>query len=141
MGLTKSELAAVGILLVAFSIGAYFYPQMPERIACHWDLKGQVNGYMSRPLGLFLVPGILAAIVLSAVLIPRVGSVAANVEGFKRFYGRLGVFLGIFLLAIQYHIILWNLGIEMNPLWVLPVPLAVIVAWVVVRCCRLRRFA
>jgi len=119
LNLTKSELAAVGLALVAFCVSAYFYPQMPERIACHWDLKGQVNGYMAKSPGLFLMPGILAAFVVLLIVIPRVVTVAANIEGFRKFYGGLVILLSVFMLMAQYQMILWNLGIQINPLVVI----------------------
>lgn len=34
--------------LLTFIISLYFYTQMPEKIASHWNVKGEVNGYMSK---------------------------------------------------------------------------------------------
>ena len=44
------------ILLLSFAIAGYFYPQMPERMASHWNAGGDVDGYMSKFWGLFLMP-------------------------------------------------------------------------------------
>ncbi len=137
--LTRTEWLAVALLLAGFCTGAYFYPQMPERMACHWDFQGRVNGYVPKALGLFMMPGILAVLVLLVLVVPRIGSVAANIEAFRRFYGALAVLTGIFLLAVQYHIILWNLGIKVNPLWVVLMPLPAIAVWAIIhyrRKCR-----
>jgi hypothetical protein len=69
---TKTELGAISIVLVAFGLSVYYYPQMPERMACHWDLHGQVNGYMPKPMGMLIMPGVLLAIVASFIILPRV---------------------------------------------------------------------
>ena len=44
----KSEIIIVVIVLISFAVGIYFYPQMPEQMASHWNARGQVNGYMSK---------------------------------------------------------------------------------------------
>lgn len=40
-------------------LSAAFYSRLPERVATHWDLAGNVNGYSSRPMAAFGVPAIL----------------------------------------------------------------------------------
>jgi len=42
----KSEIIIIGLILLSFIIGIYYYPQMPEEVASHWNAHGQVNGYM-----------------------------------------------------------------------------------------------
>jgi uncharacterized membrane protein len=132
MNITKSELAAVGIVLLTFFVSAYFYPQIPEKMATHWNIKGQVNGYMSKSTGLFMIPGTLTAIVAFLVVIPQVISVSANIEGFRKFYSGFAILFSIFLLAVQYQIILWNLGIEINPLVVILAMSPVFIVWIAV---------
>lgn len=71
MNIRKSEITIIAIILLSFVIGIYFYPQMPEKIASHWDSKGQVDGYMSKTWGLFLMPLISIGLFLLFVLIPK----------------------------------------------------------------------
>jgi uncharacterized membrane protein len=116
MSVAKTEITAIGILLLMVGIDVYFYPQMPEKMATHWNIHGQVDGYMSKTPAMFIMPGILTAIVASLIVIPRVVSVSANIEGFRKFYGGFVVLFSVFILLVEYHTILWNLGIEINPL-------------------------
>lgn len=132
MRITKTELACIGIFLVLCGVSAYFYPQMPERMACHWDLRGQVDDYMPKSINLFICPFILMVLIIVLTVVPRVASVAANIEGFRKFYGGLVIFFSVFLLAIQYQMILWSLGIEINPLWVVLVVIFVFIDWIVI---------
>lgn len=133
MRITKTELICIGILLVICGVSAYFYPQMPERMACHWDLHGQVNGYMPKFINLLICPSILMIFIVVLAIVPRVASVAANIEGFRKFYGGFVILFSVFLLLVQYQMILWNIGIEINPLFVIfgmvPVFIVLIVAW------------
>jgi uncharacterized membrane protein len=52
----KYSLAMLGIILISFAIGAYLYPQMPELMPSHWNGRGDVDGYMPKFWGLFLMP-------------------------------------------------------------------------------------
>ena len=41
------------LILIAALVGVLFYPQLPERMASHWNLNNQVDGYISRFWGAF----------------------------------------------------------------------------------------
>jgi uncharacterized membrane protein len=130
MCITRTELACIGIVLVICCVSAYFYPQMPEQMATHWDLYGQVNGYMPKLPAIILFPVILAAIVTFFIVVPRVASVWMNIEGFRKL-GGLFLLLSILMLLAQYQIILWNLGIKINPTIVALPMLAAIIGWII----------
>jgi len=133
MCITKTELACLGILLVVCCLSAYFYPQIPERMACHWDIHGQVNGYMSKSVNLLISPAIIMALIIILIVIPRITSVSVNIEGFRKFYGGFVFLFSVFLLLVQYQMILWNLGIEINPLAVVLVIIPAFIVWMTVR--------
>ncbi|MGA2171775.1 MAG: DUF1648 domain-containing protein [Sedimentisphaerales bacterium] len=137
--LTKLELGVIGILLVVFGVSVYFYPRMPERIATQWDLRGQPSSYMPKPLGMFITPVIFAVLVIAHIVIPRTASVSVNIEGFRRFYGGLLIVFSIIMLAVQYQIILWNLGIKTNPNMVVVIAVSAVIVWMFVWYYRARR--
>ena len=86
MRLTKQEIIIAVIVFLFFAVGGYFYPQLPERIASHWNAQGQADGYMSKFWGLFLVPFIAAGLSVLLVLIPRIDPLKANIDKFKQHY-------------------------------------------------------
>jgi uncharacterized membrane protein len=45
MHLKRIELVLLGMVVIAFALAIYFYTQMPERIASHWNSRGEVDGY------------------------------------------------------------------------------------------------
>ncbi|MGD0551885.1 MAG: DUF1648 domain-containing protein [Sedimentisphaerales bacterium] len=130
MCITRTELVCVGILLVICCVSAYFYPQMSEQMATHWDLHGQVNGYMPRLLAMLIIPAVLAVFVVSVIIVPRVASLWANIEGFRKFFGGLAVLLSVFLSLVQYLTIMWNLGIKINPVIVILPMTIVLIGWI-----------
>ena len=136
---TKLEMGAIGVLLVVFGVSAYFYPQMPERIVTQWDFQGQPSNSMPKPVGIFITPVIFAVLVIALIVIPRTASVSVNIEGFKRFYGGLLIVFSIVMLAVQYQIILWNLGIKTNPIVSVIISLTAIIVWMFIWFYRARR--
>jgi uncharacterized membrane protein len=130
MRITRTELACIGIFLVLCGVTTYFYPQMPEQMACHWDIRGQVNGFMPKSINMFICPLVLAVFIVVLTVVPRVASVAANIEGFRKFYGGLVIFFSVFFLVIQYQMILWNLGIKINPGIVILPMTVVLIGWI-----------
>ncbi|MBU1350208.1 SdpI family protein [Patescibacteria group bacterium] len=130
----KSEIAILGIILLSLIVSIYFYPQMPEKIASHWNIQGQVDGYMSKFLGLFLMPIILIGFALLFVAIPRIDPLKANIEKFRRYYEGFIILLFLFLLSIHFQVILWNIGIKISPNVMFPIGLGLLFFYIGVLC-------
>ena len=50
------------ICLIPILVGAAVYGRLPETMATHWDFQGEADGWSSRPVAVFALPGILLAI-------------------------------------------------------------------------------
>ena len=110
----KSELIAVGIVIILFAVGIYMYRQLPDTIASHWNAQGQANRYMSKLWGVFLSPVISVGLVLLLVAIPRIDPLKANIEEFRPFYDRFVVLFMVFFFYFYLLTILWNSGMRYN---------------------------
>lgn len=106
----KSEIAVIAIILASFVIGIYFYPLMPERIASHWNSRGEVDSYMPKFWGLFLMPFTSAGLFLLFVLIPRIDPLKANIAQFRKYFDAFIVLIMLFMFYIFLLTIFWNLG-------------------------------
>lgn len=119
MFMRKSTSAILVILLISFIIGIFLYPQMPEKMASHWNLQGKVDGYMSKFWGLFLMPLISVLLFLLFVLIPKIDPLKHNIQKFRKYYDRFIVLLIIFLFYLYLLTIFWNLGLRFSIIQVL----------------------
>jgi uncharacterized membrane protein len=117
----KSVLVIWLLVLLAFALSIAVYSQMPELIASHWNARGEVDGYMSKFWGLFLLPLVLAGLVLLLMAIPRIDPLRANIAAFRPYYDGFILVFCLFLLLIHLQIILWNSGIEISPNLTLPI--------------------
>lgn len=110
----KAEWIFLVLALASFVAGAAAYPYLPARIASHWNAAGEVNGYMSRAWGVFLFPGIFAAVFLLFLAIPRIDPRKQNIEDFRKYFDRFLVGFGAFFLYIYLITLSWNLGYRFN---------------------------
>ena len=121
MSVRKGEIIIVGIALLSFAIGIYYYPRMPEQMASHWNAKGQVDDYLPRSWGVFLIPTILVGLALLFMAIPRIGPLRENIEKFRKHYDGFVILFMLFMIFIYFQTILWSIGIEISPNAYLPI--------------------
>lgn len=116
----KTTLAVAGLVLLSFILSVYFYPQVPEQMATHWNSQGEVNGYMSKFWGLFFTPMVIAGIAALFQVIPRIDPKKDSIEKFRKYYDGFVILFLLFMVAVHLQILLWNVGIQISPNVVLP---------------------
>lgn len=134
MNMRKSEIIILGVILLSFVVGIYFYPQMPERMASHWNIQGQVDGHMLKFWAVFFIPLILVGVGLFFFAIPRIDPLKANIEKFRKYYDGFIILFFIFMLSIYSQVILWNLGIKISPNVIIPIGLGLLFFYVGILC-------
>ena len=110
----RSKIIILGIIILSFAVGIYFYPQMPDKMASHWNIQGEVDAYISRFWGLFLIPIISIGLLALFVLIPKIDPLKENIERFRKHFDGFIVLIMIFLFYIYFLTVLWNIGIRFN---------------------------
>ncbi|MBL7142556.1 MAG: SdpI family protein [Candidatus Pacebacteria bacterium] len=114
------------IIILSFAVAFYFYPQMPERAASHWNEKGQVDGYISKFWAAFLMPIISLLVALLFLFIPKIDPFKENIKKFKGYFDGFIIILLLFLLYIYLLTIFWNLGFRFNMTYLMIPSLAVL---------------
>ncbi len=102
------------LIVAAFVVGIILYPRLPNVIASHWNAAGQVNGYMGKFWGVFLMPVILLVMFVLYLIIPRVDPLKANIDSFRKHYNLFWVLFPVFLLYVYALQLGWNLGLRFN---------------------------
>lgn len=117
----RTELFILIAVIISFVIGIYLYPQMPEQMASHWNAQGNVDDYMSRFWGVFLMPFVFVGLALLFIAIPKIDPLKKNIEEFRKYYDGFIILFFIFMLLVYFQTILWNIGIEISPNLVFPI--------------------
>ncbi|VVB59450.1 SdpI/YhfL protein family protein [uncultured archaeon] len=110
----KTELFIIAVIFLSFIIGIYVYPSMPALMASHWNAQGEVNGYMPKFWGLFLLPLISVGLLLLFVAIPRIDPLKENIAKFRKYFDGFVALIILFLFYIHILSLYWNLGARFN---------------------------
>ena len=130
----KIEAIILGLVLLSFMVSLYFYPLMPEKMAIHWNVQGQVDGYASKFVGLFILPFLFTGIVLLFITIPKIDPLKENIEKFRKYYDGFIILFSAFMVFIHLYIISWNMGIRISPNMVLPIGLGLLFFYCGILC-------
>ena len=122
----RAFIVSLIVILAAFAASAWLYPRLPEQIASHWNIHGEVDGYLPKFWGAFLMPFMMLASALLLLIFPRIDPLKANVEKFKEYYYGFIVVLLIFFLFIHLQVTLWSVGLKVNPARTLPVGMGIL---------------
>lgn len=116
MSTRAATVTMLSMLLLAFLVALVLYPQMPDPMPSHWNAAGEVDGYLPRLWGLFLLPLIAVGIFLLFLAIPRIDPLKANIAQFIDPYNLVMVLLIVYMLYIYGLTLLWALGYQFNML-------------------------
>ena len=108
---TRTTIIVVSILIIASTlVGIALWPRLPDPMASHWDANDQVNGYMSKFWGVFLMPLMTAGLVLFFLAIPHIDPLKANIAQFRDTFNLFIILFVGFMVYIYFLTLLWNLG-------------------------------
>jgi len=108
------KLSAIVLIALSFAISLYAFPMLPESVASHWGLEGEVNGYMPAFGGAFFIPVLSAVLFVIFLAIPSIDPLRANIDSFRTDYHRFIFVIVLFLSLVHIQMLLWNLGTEIS---------------------------
>src|SRR5215213_8895419 len=108
---TRTTVIVVLILLVAATIvGIALWNRLPDPMASHWNENDQVNGYMSKFWGVFLMPLITLGMLVLFLLIPNIDPLKANIAQFRDVFNLFIALIVGFMVYVYFITLRWNLG-------------------------------
>lgn len=85
----RGETLALALVVAAFLASAVLYPRLPETIPTHWNMSGEADGFAHKPFGPFVLPAVMAGLLLLFHALP---AISPKGFGFERFLGVWAVF-------------------------------------------------
>ncbi|HEY8392393.1 MAG TPA: DUF1648 domain-containing protein [Capillibacterium sp.] len=102
------------ILLLVFLLGWVIYPALPEKIATHWNLNGEVDGYGSRFTGVFFLPLMTFGMYLLFLFLPLIDPRRKNYPEFIKTYRLVKLGFVVFMTGLHLLTLAFNLGYPIN---------------------------
>ena len=112
--MNKALAISITIIVLSFLVGIYFFNQFPDKLASHWNAKGEANGYSSKFFALLFLPIIGLTIFLILWFVPRLDPKKQNIEKFKDYYHGFIVIFLLFFFYLQILTIVYNSGFKFN---------------------------
>ena len=108
---TRTTTIVVLLMIIAATIaGLVLWNRLPDPMASHWGANDEVNGYMSRFWGVFLMPLITLGMMLLFLVIPSIDPLKANIAQFRDVFNLFITLIVAFMLYVYALSLRWNLG-------------------------------
>lgn len=108
---TRTTTIIVLILLVGATLtGLLLWNRLPDPMASHWGTNDEVNGYMTKFWGVFLMPLITLGMFLLFLAIPSIDPLKANIAQFRDVFNLFIALIVAFMVYIYILTLRWNLG-------------------------------
>lgn len=98
------------LILAAAVAGLSLWDRFPAQMASHWNVNDQVDGYMSKFWGVFLMPLITLGLLVLFLVIPNIDPLRANIAQFREVFNLFILLIVGFMVYIYALTLLWNLG-------------------------------
>ncbi len=114
MSTKAATITAVTLVVLSFLVAIALYPIMPDPMPSHWNAAGEIDGYMSKFWGLFLMPLVTLGMLLLFIAIPRIDPLKANIAQFIESYNLMMVLLIVYMLYVYALTLFAALGYQFN---------------------------
>lgn len=110
MSTRNTIILSILLIILATSFSVLVYNRLPEQVASHWNEANQVNGYMPRFWGAFLMPIITVGILALFLVVPLIDPLKANIAEFRSVFNTFIALMIAFMVYVHGLTLAWNLG-------------------------------
>ncbi len=108
---TRTTTIVVLLMILAATItGVALWNQLPDPMASHWNVNDQVDGYMSKVWGVFMLPLMTLGMWLLFIIIPNIDPLKANIAQFRGVFNLFITLIVAFMIYVHILSLRWNLG-------------------------------
>lgn len=100
------------MIALAFLAGILLWNQLPDPMASHWNANDQVDGYISKFWGVFLLPLMILGMFILFMAVPNIDPLKANIAQFRETFNLFIVLIITFMLYIYGLTLAWNVGYQ-----------------------------
>ena len=112
MSTRTTSIIVLILLAVATIAGLLLWNRLPDPMASHWNINDQVDGYMSKFWGVFMVPLITLGMILLFLGVPAIDPLKANIAKFREEFNLFIVLMTGFMVYLYGLSLAWNLGYD-----------------------------
>jgi uncharacterized membrane protein len=100
------------LIAIAVVAGILLWNQLPNPMASHWNANDEVDGYISKFWGVWLMPLVTLGMFGLFLLVPVIDPLKANIAKFRGVFNLFILLIAAFMLYIHGLTLAWNMGYE-----------------------------
>lgn len=114
--MTTRTTTIISLVLIAAAVlaGLLLWNRLPDPMPSHWNAAGEIDGYMSKFWGVFLVPIITIVLVPLFLVIPHIDPLKANIARFRGIFNWFIVGFVAYMLYVYALTLFAALGTPFN---------------------------
>ena len=117
-----ATILSFSLITIAFLVGVFLYARLPDPMPSHWNVAGEIDGYMSKFWGIFLMPIMTVVLVPLFLVIPHIDPLKANIAKFRGVFNWFIVIFVVYMLFVYGLTLSAALGYQFNMTYmILPV--------------------
>lgn len=110
---TRTTTIIVLITIAAATLaGLLLWNRLPDQIASHWNIHDQVDGYLPKFWGVFMLPLVALGMFVLFLAIPSIDPLKANIAQFREAFNLFIVLIVGFMLYLYGLTLAWSLGYD-----------------------------
>jgi uncharacterized membrane protein len=90
---------SLSLIAVALMVGLVIYNRLPDPMPAHWNAAGEIDGYMSKFWGVFLMPLTTLGLLGLFLLVPVIDPLKFNIAQFRATFN---LFIVLFVAYMDY---------------------------------------
>ncbi len=112
--MTTKTTSILVLLMIAVAViaGALLWNQLPEQMASHWNTNDEVDGYISKFWGVFLMPLVVLGMFGLFIALPNMDPLKANIATFRGAFNLFILLITVFMLYVHGLTLAWSLGYQ-----------------------------
>ncbi len=114
MSTKTSILLSIVLIAVMLVAGLVLYSRLPDPMPSHWNAAGEIDGYMSKFWGVFLLPLMTIVLVPLFLVIPHIDPLKANIAKFRGVFNWFIVVFVAYMLLVYALTMASALGVQFN---------------------------
>jgi len=101
MKILKEHYKSFIILIIMIGISIFLYPSLPEKIATHFDISGNPNGYSSKYLAAFMMPIVYLFTIIIVTISVRLSPERYAMKNSQKSLADIIFIVGLLLLGLH----------------------------------------
>ena len=114
MSKDKANFLCYLFIVATVAVAAWLYPDLPDPMPSHWNAGGEADGWMPKPWGVAVLPGMAILMFIIFRVIPHISPKGFRTESFSEVLNILQVVVVAFSCFVAFLVLFTAKGVDVR---------------------------